>query len=158
MVDTQRKLLPRPPGLDAPWSKLIIRWMSQLNTWIYRKTDGKVGGKFMGGKPVMLLTTTGRHSGQARTTPLLYLRDGGNLVCVASSGGVKNHPLWYRNLVADPKVIVQIADQVEHRRARTANDDEKRTLWPRLVEFYPQFASYQSWTDRVIPVVILEPT
>ncbi|MCA9530914.1 MAG: nitroreductase family deazaflavin-dependent oxidoreductase [Myxococcales bacterium] len=149
--------MPRPPGLDAPWTKPIIKAMSQINTWVYRKTGGRIGGKFMYDAPVMLITTKGRRSGQPRTTPLLYLRDGANVVCVASSGGVKDHPLWYRNLVADPNVTIQIGDQVERRRARTANDDEKRTLWPHLVDFYPQFASYQSWTDRDIPVVILEP-
>ncbi|MET0389795.1 MAG: nitroreductase family deazaflavin-dependent oxidoreductase [Polyangiales bacterium] len=129
--------------------------MQDANVWVYRKTGGKLGGRF-GGAPVLLLTTRGRKSGKPRVTPLLYLADGNDVVVVASKGGWPTHPLWYRNLQADPAVEVQIGRDVRALRARTANPDERRRLWPLLVKSYAMYADYQSWSDREIPVVILE--
>ena len=99
---------PRPDGLDSPVVPKIIKKMSAANTWLYRKTGGRIGGKFLNGAPVLLLTTTGRKSGQPRTTPLLYLADGDRVIVVASKGGLPTNPLWYLNLKADPNVTVQI--------------------------------------------------
>jgi deazaflavin-dependent oxidoreductase (nitroreductase family) len=134
----------------------IIKAMSRLNTWAYRATGGKLGGKFMRGAPVLLLTTTGRKSGAPRVAPLIYLRDGERLVLVASKGGMDHHPLWYRNLVANPEVEVQLGRAVTPMRARTADDSERDALWPRLLEVYRDYADYQARTQRKIPVVILE--
>src|SRR6185369_6999507 len=86
----------------------LIKAMSRLNTWAYRATKGRLGGRFRGGAPVMLVTTTGRKTGRRLTIPLLYLRDGDRVVTVASKGGMDQHPLWYRNMVAHPQVDVQI--------------------------------------------------
>lgn len=155
----------RPPQLDADWVRTLIRLGSRANTWIYRKTAGRLGGtwRFMAGfrkpVPVLLLTTTGRRTGKERTVPLLYLRDGVDIVVVASTGGLPDHPAWYRNLTADPEVTVQVGTDVSRRRARTASDDERTRLWPRLVELYADFETYQQWTaeTREIPVVVLEP-
>jgi len=140
-----------------------MKWMSQVNVWLYRATSGRVGGKwrvgsaFPRGVPVCLLTTRGRKSGALRTTPLLFLRDGERIVLVGSQGGLPKHPQWYLNLSADPEVEIQIGGQVRPLRARTASPAERAELWPRLVELYRDFASYQSWTDREIPVVVCEP-
>lgn len=134
----------------------IIKAMSRLNTWAYRATGGKLGGRFLRGAPVLLLTTTGRKSGAPRVAPLIYLRDGERLVLVASKGGMDHHPLWYRNLVADPEVEVQLGREVIPMRARTADDAERSALWPRLLEVYRDYADYQARTQRKIPVVILE--
>ncbi|MCA9647380.1 MAG: nitroreductase family deazaflavin-dependent oxidoreductase [Polyangiaceae bacterium] len=148
---------PRPDGLDSPIVPRIMRWMSHANTWVYKKSGGKLGGRFLGGAPVCLLTTTGRKSGEPRTTPLLYIRDGESVVVVASQGGMPKHPLWYLNLQAKPECEVQIRRETLKLKARTASPEERAKLWPRLLEMYSDFEDYQSWTDRVIPVVILEP-
>ena len=140
-----------------------MRVMSRANVWVYRKTRGWLGGRwrvgsaFPRGVPICLLTTRGRVSGQPRTTPLLYLVDGASIVVVASQGGLPSHPRWYRNIQADPNVVVQVRGDVMPMRARTADDAERDRLWPRLVAHYRDFDSYQSWTDRPIPVVICEP-
>jgi deazaflavin-dependent oxidoreductase (nitroreductase family) len=131
--------------------------MSALNTWIYRASGGKIGGRWTYGAPVMLLTAVGRKSGQRRTTPLLYIRDGENIVTVASKAGVSTHPQWFRNLEETPECDVEIGRQTLHLRARRATREEKAALWPRLVTMYPDFDVYQQRTERDIPVVILSP-
>src|SRR5690606_14796770 len=104
-----------------------------------------------------LLTHTGRMSGKEYTTPLLYLRDGDRVVFVASQAGLPKHPQWFHNLVAHPECTVQVLGDVRRMRARTADEAERAELWPKLNELYADFDSYQSWTDRVIPVVICDP-
>ena len=104
----------KPKGLDKPSTVKVIKVMSAANTWLYRKTGGRVGRTWRIGSavrkgvPICLLTTTGRSSGQARTVPLCYLADDDRIVLVASQGGLPNDPQWYKNLVADPKVEIQI--------------------------------------------------
>ena len=146
----------RPRGLDTPQSKFIIKWMSRANAFVYKKTDGKLGGKFLKGAAVALLTTTGRKTGEPRVSPLLYLRDGDRVILVASQGGAAKNPMWYLNLKANPKVSVQIKDEMLNLTARDATEAERTEYWPKLVEMYSSFDDYQSWTDRVIPVVICE--
>jgi deazaflavin-dependent oxidoreductase (nitroreductase family) len=135
----------------------VIGVMSWANTWAYRLSGGWLGGHFPGGAPVLLLTTVGRRTGQARTAPLLYLRDGANLVVVASKGGMSHHPLWYRNLEANPRVEVEIGRERHTMVARRASTSEKAALWPRLVSMYRDYDAYQARTERDIPVVILSP-
>ncbi|MGE5696952.1 MAG: nitroreductase family deazaflavin-dependent oxidoreductase [Candidatus Sericytochromatia bacterium] len=147
---------PAPRNLNSPVTDFVFKWMSRGNTWLYKATGGKAGGTFKKA-PVALLTTTGRKTGEPRVSPLLYMRDGNRVVVVASRGGSERNPLWYLNLKADPKVTVQIKDEVLHLTARDATDEERATLWPRLVEMYPDFDDYQSWTERKIPIVICEP-
>jgi deazaflavin-dependent oxidoreductase (nitroreductase family) len=138
-------------------ARVVVRAMSAANTWVYRLSGGRVGGRFLRGAPVMLLTTVGRKSGRPRTAPLLYLRDGDDVVIVASMGGMSQHPLWFRNLEANPDVEVQIRGETRKMRARRASDEEKAALWPRLVAMYADYDQYQARTDRNIPVVILSP-
>lgn len=153
----------RPDNLDSPIVAKLMKVSSRLNARIYRLTRGRVGGTWRIGAglrkpaPVCLLTTTGRKSGRPRTAPLIYLRDGDRFVVVASQGGLANNPAWYLNLSADPAVTIEV-DGTEHAlTARTAGADEKAALWPRLVEVYADFDTYESWTERDIPVVICEP-
>lgn len=146
-----------PRGLDSPQSKLIIKWMSRTQTWLYMKTDGKVAGKFLKGAAVALVTTIGRKSAEPRVVPLLYLRESDRVVLVASQGGSAKHPLWYLNLQANPKVTIQIRDEVLNLTARDATEQERAEYWPKLVAMYSSFDDYQSWTDRVLPVVICDP-
>jgi len=146
-----------PRGLNSPRTEAIIKWMSRAQTWVYRKTDGRFGGTFLQGAPVALLTTTGRKTGEPRLSPLLYLREGNRVVLIASKGGAADNPMWYLNLKANPKVSVQIKDEVLDLTARDATEDERALYWPKMVAMYTSFDDYQSWTERVIPVVICDP-
>jgi deazaflavin-dependent oxidoreductase (nitroreductase family) len=127
-----------------------------VNTLVYRLTGGRVGNK-MKGAPVLLLDHVGRKSGQARTAPLLYLRDGTDIVIVASRGGSDAMPAWWLNLQANPATTVQIGRERLPVLAREATPEEKARLWPRVVEMYSDYAVYQKRTERQIPVVILSP-
>lgn len=154
---------PRPAWLDNESSRTAVKRIAQVNVWLYRRTRGRIGGKWRVGAalrkpvPVLLLSHVGRKSGKAYTTPLLYLRDGANVIVVASSGGMAKNPQWLGNLLAAPETQLQIRSEVLPVRARLATAEEKQRLWPRLVELYADFDSYQSWTDRDIPVVVCEP-
>lgn len=132
-----------------------VRWWSGFHVWLYRLTGGILGRRLVG-NDMLVLTTTGHMSGQSHTVPLLYLRDEESFVVIASYGGRPDHPDWYRNLVAEPRVGVQVNSKVFSAVARTATDDERRLWWPRIESAYDGYAVYQSRTDREIPVVFLE--
>ena len=135
----------------------VMKPMSQLNTWLYRLSGGRVWGRWLRGAPILLLTTIGRKSGEPRVAPLLYLRDGENVVIVASKGGMSKHPLWYWNLEANPDVEIEIGRERTKMLARRASDPEKAALWPPLIEMYRDYDDYQARTERNIPVIILSP-
>jgi deazaflavin-dependent oxidoreductase (nitroreductase family) len=154
----------RPSGLDSPGAVRFIKYMSKGQVAVFKATNGRIGSKWRIGAgltkpvPTFLLNHVGRTSGKAFTTPLLYLRDGSNLVVVASQGGLPKDPQWYLNLLAHPDTSVRIRKEGERLvRARVASEEERAQLWPRLVDLYADFAKYDRWADRVIPVVILEP-
>jgi F420H(2)-dependent quinone reductase len=136
---------------------VVIRIMSTLNVLAFRLSKGRLGGRFRGGAPVLLLTTIGRKSGERRTAPVLYLADGDRFVVVASKGGFSKHPLWYKNLESNPNVEVELGSERQKMTAKRASDAEKRVLWPKLVTMYRDFDDYQARTEREIPVVILSP-
>ena len=133
----------------------VRRW-SRFHTRLYRLSGGLVGKRLVD-NDMLLLTTTGHRSGNPHTVPLLYLRDEDRLVVIASYGGRPEHPTWYTNLVADPKVEVQIERTKRWMVARTATREERASWWPRIESAYDGYAIYQSRTDREIPVVFLEP-
>jgi deazaflavin-dependent oxidoreductase (nitroreductase family) len=122
----------------------------------YRATNGEEGHEWKGTK-TLLLTTTGRRSGEPRTTPLIYGRSGDDYLVVASKGGSASPPAWYRNLEENPEVEIQVKDQTMRARARTATPEEKPELWKIMTREWPDYDSYQENTDREIPVVVLEP-
>jgi deazaflavin-dependent oxidoreductase (nitroreductase family) len=122
----------------------------------YRETGGEVGHIWKEGSPVLLLTTTGRKTGNATTTPLIYARDGDRYVIVASQGGAPEHPGWYRNVAKDPNVEPQVKDDVFRATARTAEGEERDRLWAKANGVWPHYEEYQQKTDREIPVVVLE--
>jgi len=129
--------------------------------WQQRHTEryiatGGTDGHFWNGVPTLLLTTTGKRTGRAFTTPLIYGRDGENYLIVASRGGADKHPQWYRNLVAQPEIEVQVMDRLFKARARTASPDEKPRLWQTMASIFPSYNDYQTRTKRDIPVVIIE--
>lgn len=153
----------RPDGLDSPIVPKVLKYAGKAHVWTYRKTNGRIGSKWRIGAgwkkpvPTLLLDHVGRKSGTRFTTPLLYMHDGPNVIVVGSQGGLPKDPQWYRNLMATPETKVQILAEVREVRARTAGPEERAALWPRLVELYADFDNYQAWTEREIPVVILEP-
>jgi deazaflavin-dependent oxidoreductase (nitroreductase family) len=120
----------------------------------YQETDGEVG-YLWNGVPTLLLTTTGRKSGEARTTPLIFGRDGDDYLVVASMGGAPQHPNWYRNLLVDPSARIQVRGDRLEVTAQTADDDAKPRLWKIVTDVWPNYDVYQSRTDRVIPIVVL---
>jgi proline iminopeptidase len=122
----------------------------------YRETGGEVGHIWKEGSTVLLLTTKGRKSGEDRTTPLIYARDGDDYVIVASQGGAPEDPGWYRNLTKTPEVKLQVLDDVFTARARTAEGEEREKLWRKANEVWPHYDEYAQRTDRTIPVVVLE--
>lgn len=135
---------------------LLIKYFARGHIWTYRATDGLLGSRLLW-FPAALLTTTGRKSGQPRTTPTLYLRDGQRVILPASFGGRDSDPLWYRNVKTDPKVHVQIGRDKLDLVARDATDDERRRYWPRLTRIYPPYKNYREAADRAIPLVVCEP-
>lgn len=135
-----------------------LAWKLAVPTHIalYRLTGGRIGGRVRG-VDCLLLHHVGRKSGQSRVNPLLYIRDGENLVIVASKGGAPKHPAWWLNLQANPETTVELPGEKRRVRARQANPEERARIWPRLTEVWPDYDAYQARTDREIPVVILEP-
>jgi proline iminopeptidase len=122
----------------------------------YRETGGKVGHVWRNGSTILLLTTTGRATGQRRTVPLIYAQDGPRYVIVASKGGAPDHPGWYKNLEKSPEVELQVQDDVFQARARTAHGEERARLWPKATAVWPAYDDYVKKTTREIPVVVLE--
>lgn len=132
------------------------RIFTSIHTFIYRLSGGRLAGQF-GKSSIVLLTTTGRKTGQPRTTPLFYLKDGDNLVVVASNGGAPTHPTWWLNLQAKLEAEVEIRGKRLRVTARQADAEEYKRLWPLLVAMYGGYAEYKKKTEREIPVVILQP-
>jgi deazaflavin-dependent oxidoreductase (nitroreductase family) len=123
----------------------------------YLETDGAVGHEWSG-VHTLLLTTTGRRSGQARISPMIYGKDGNSYVVIASQGGAPTHPNWYLNLTAEPAVQVQVGPDLFAAKASTAEGSERDRLWKVMTSIWPNFDVYQTRTDRQIPVVVLAPT
>lgn len=130
-----------------------------VHTFLYKRTGGRLGHHVPGvGAPMLLLDHVGAKSGTERTSPLLYIRDGEDILIVASKGGYPKHPAWYHNLVANPDTSVQIGNETRPVHARTANAEERERLWPKVEAAYHGYADYQKRSKgREIPIVILEP-
>ena len=122
----------------------------------YRETDGEEGFEWKEGSHILLLTTTGRKTGNKTTAPLIFGLDGDTPVIVASQGGAPDHPGWYKNLVKNPAAEVQIKGETFAVRARDAEGDERDRLWELMNQEWRHYEEYQTRTDRRIPVVVLE--
>ncbi len=122
----------------------------------YRRTDGAEGYEWKDGSHIILLTTIGHRSGEERTVPLIFGRDGDDYLIVASKGGADEPPAWYVNLEANPEVTVQDRADVFKATARTATPEEQARLWPIVTKEWPHYDEYQTRTTRRIPVVVLE--
>jgi deazaflavin-dependent oxidoreductase (nitroreductase family) len=161
---TPEELAKRKEQLAHPVVPKVIKAMARAQVRVFRLTNGRIGSTWRIGAgfrkpvPTLLLDHIGRKSGKTFTTPLLYLADGPDVVIVASQGGLPEDPQWFHNLVATPDARVHVKKEGSRAvRARVADAAERAELWPRLVELYADFATYQETTDRVIPVVVLEP-
>jgi deazaflavin-dependent oxidoreductase (nitroreductase family) len=130
-----------------------------VHTFLYRASGGRIGHRVPGlGPSMLLLDHVGARSGTKRTSPLLYIADGDDVVIVASKGGFPKHPAWYHNLMATPDTEVQIGRERRAVHARVATPEERKRLWPRVVEAYSTYDEYQARSKgREIPLVILEP-
>jgi deazaflavin-dependent oxidoreductase (nitroreductase family) len=133
-----------------------LRAVGKLNVPIYRATGGRVFGN-LDGTPVLLLTTTGRKSGQPRTAPVVYLRDGDRLVVIGSNAGNLRAPAWALNLEANPDAEVEVGRERRQVHARIATGEERAGLWRRINEQYSGFDDYAAQTARDIRVFVLEP-
>jgi deazaflavin-dependent oxidoreductase (nitroreductase family) len=135
--------------------------MSEVRDWNakiieeFRANEGRVGGPFEGA-PVLLLTTTGAKTGQTRVNPMMYLAEDGNVYVFASKAGAPTNPDWYHNLVANPKVGVEMGTERFDATARVITGAERDRIYTKQGELYPGFAEYQEKTDRIIPVVALD--
>lgn len=148
------KLKAPKPGTLA-W-KLNTK-VTQAHVRLFQLSRGRVGGR-LDGAPLLVLHHTGAKSGVRRQTPAIHMRDGEDLVIVASLLGSEKNPAWYFNLRAHPgDVEVDVRGGRRAVRARQASDEEAAALWPRLIETYPPFQTYRERTARVLPVMILEP-
>jgi deazaflavin-dependent oxidoreductase (nitroreductase family) len=132
----------------SPWNRDIVDE--------FRANGGSVGSNF-NGAPLLLLHTIGARTGNERVNPLMYQDLGGPVAVFATRGGAPSHPDWYHNLVSHPEISAEIGTETRRFRARTATGAERDRIWMKQKGDYPGFAHYESQTDRVIPVVILEP-
>ena len=123
---------------------------------LYERTGGREGADLQG-KPCVILWTKGRHSGKVRKTPLMRVREVDRYAVVASLGGAPKHPVWYLNLVADPRVSLQDGPELKDYLARVTTGTEKAEWWSKATAVWPDYDKYQASTDREIPLVILEP-
>ncbi|TRW85379.1 nitroreductase family deazaflavin-dependent oxidoreductase [Mycolicibacterium sp. 018/SC-01/001] len=158
MASPPRPLSPKQiESLNSAKVGTAIKWMSKANTWLFKKSGGRLGNKFLRGAEVGILTTIGRKSGEARDSPLLFLQEGRRIVLVASQGGRATNPMWYLNLRANPQITFQTKRETLQLVARDATDAERDEYWPKLDAMYPDFQNYRSYTDRKIPIVICDP-
>lgn len=124
---------------------------------VYRETNGETG-YIWNGSPILLLTSTGRVSGEKRTIPIIFTPYKNGWVIMASKGGSPTHPKWYLNVMANPNVQVQVKADIYNAIARTASSPEREQIWAEAIKHWPNYDLYQSRTERQIPVVVLEPT
>jgi len=139
-----------------PMIPSFMKVRSAIHRLCYKLTGGAIGGG-SAGMPILLLTTTGRKTGRPRTTPLLYVTDGENIVVVASNGGRPRHPHWWLNLVDNPEAEVQVRNEKRRVKAEEAIGEERERLWRLVVGMFHEYEEFQRATMRKIPVVVLRP-
>jgi deazaflavin-dependent oxidoreductase (nitroreductase family) len=144
------------PETAVKLDRSVGRVVYKMHRLVYKLTGGKVGQKFEG-RQILLLTTTGRKTGQQRTQPLLFYPHGDEWVVVGSNGGRPETPAWVFNIEADAKVTVQLGKRTSQAKARIVTGAEREDLWPKLTKYYPGWAHYTTLTDREMPVVLLSP-
>jgi deazaflavin-dependent oxidoreductase (nitroreductase family) len=140
---------------DRNWSLLI--WLMSGHAKIYRATGGLIGHRFPGAPEALLLDHVGAKTKTQRTTPLVFARDGDNVILIASKGGYPKSPAWFHNLKANPDTTLQIGSKRMNVHARVATPEEYDRLWKLAVDVYGGYEDYRRRTERKIPLVVLEP-
>jgi deazaflavin-dependent oxidoreductase (nitroreductase family) len=143
-----------PSGPALPTTDISL--LGDEHVRVYRETNGEKG-YIWNGAPILLLTTKGRKSGQARTIPIIYTPHGDSWVIIASKGGSPTHPAWYLNVLDDPHVEVQVKADRFAATVRTAPSPEREAIWAECLKIWPSYDIYQSRTARQIPVVVITP-
>jgi deazaflavin-dependent oxidoreductase (nitroreductase family) len=141
--------------MSAPGTQSDEHLFGDEHVRVYRETGGERGYIWKRGTSILLLTTTGRRTGEPRTTPLIYRDDGDRWIVVASKGGYDEHPLWFQNLQANPEATIEVRDEQIPVRASVAEGEERARLWRLMTEVWPDYDAYQARTGREIPVVVL---
>ena len=148
----------KAPKTFTRWHELLLKFLRKVitdsNIWLLRRTNGRLGNSFLG-VPVLLLTTTGRKSGQPRVQPLYYMRDGARVILVASNAGTSRDPAWLLNIHASPHVTVNIKEKLQKMRAYTAGPEERADLWEKLTAVFPKWQMMEDRSQRSFPVVVL---
>jgi deazaflavin-dependent oxidoreductase (nitroreductase family) len=150
---------PKEPIMSNPTDnpfKADLSLVGEEHVKKYLETNGEIG-YLWNGVPTLLLTTTGRKSGEKRTIPIIFNMDGENFFLIASKGGAPAHPVWFLNLEANPNAVVQVKGEKWEVKARVAESPERERLWDIALVGWPQYNLYQSRTERKIPVIVLEP-
>lgn len=146
------------PSRQHALMRAIMKAFTPFHRSVLRLTRGRIGQAWSSTRqPLLILTATGRRSGQPHSTVVGYIPDGDAFIIVASKGGLPEHPAWYHNIVANPDVIIERNGPREPRRARVTRGEERERLWRKICALYPTFASYQASTTRQLPVILLEP-
>lgn len=140
---------------EVPWIAAHIELYKTDPEKAHMWDSSELGGP--GLLPTLLLTTTGRKSGEPRVAPLIYGEHGSSYVIIASKGGMPSHPVWYLNLEADPNCEIQVGPKHLNVKARIAEGEERAQIWEHMVKVYPPYVDYQNNTERKIPVVVLDP-
>ena len=136
------------PGSAAP---------AKAHAWLIRRTGGRIGGRFLGGAPLLVLRTVGRKSGATRESPMIYIRDEDRFVVCASNAASRRPPAWWLNLQAQPAAEAFVKGRWHRVRAREASPEEAERLWPRMRAAYDGFDLYEQRTSRELPLVVLDP-
>jgi deazaflavin-dependent oxidoreductase (nitroreductase family) len=144
-----------PNFSEIPWIAEHIKLYKSDPEKAHMWDSTSLGGP--GILPTLLLTTTGRKSGEPRSLPLIYGTDGNSYVVIASKGGMPTHPLWFENLEAKPECEIMVGAKAVSVKARVVEGAERERIWDKMVEIYPPYTDYKKATDRKIPVVILDP-
>lgn len=147
-----------PQKFYIPWTPAPnnIKRIDKIHTWLYKKTRGLIGSR-LDGMDVLLLTTTGNRSGLPRCVPLPFFKLGGHTVLVGSFGGNAKNPAWVKNVERHAAVRVQRRGRIWDAHARIAEGEERKQLWSELAQEYPRYAKYQTRTERLIPLVVIDP-
>jgi deazaflavin-dependent oxidoreductase (nitroreductase family) len=155
-VTARTRIKGKLPGVRSVFVRLATRYLGALHRFLYSASGGRIGSRIWG-LDILLLTTTGRTSGRARTVPLCALRDGESFVVIASYGGLDRSPSWWLNLQREPRARATVARTTHDVVAREATPSERERLWAQVTAVAPGYLDYQRRTERRIPVVLLEP-
>ena len=142
------------------WHEGLLKFLRGLitstNVWLLKVSNGRLGNSFLG-VPVLLLSTTGRKSGQRRTQPLYYLETGNQIVLVASNAGTAGDPAWLLNIKADPNVSVDVQGKIRQMKGHIGSAEEKAKLWPKLTALFPKWQMMEDRSKRSFKIVVLDP-